>query len=300
MSAPRALLIANPAASRMKESAERAVVETLTGGGWAVDLERTTGPGAASLLAEAAVRERVEAIVVLGGDGTIMQAAGAAVGSDTRICAIPGGTGNLLAGNLRIPSDPVKAARVLLAGRKRRIDLGRVERPDGVHYFAVACGAGYDARVMGGTPPEFKRRWGFGAYVATTFRLIPKIKRVPHRITVDGVVLEVPATIAMIANCREIIPPIVKLKRDISFDDGLLDLILMSGNGFFGGVRAILDLLREHHTLDADGGFVAHARGREIRVEAAVPEPVQIDGDVAGSTPLVVTVVPLALDVCIP
>lgn len=300
MSAPRALVIANPVASRMKESAERAVVDTLTSGGWSIDLERTTGPGAATGLAESAVREKMDAIVVLGGDGTVMQAAGAAVGTETRICVIPGGTGNLLAGNLRIPSDSVKAARILLAGRKRRIDLGRVERPDGVHYFSVACGAGYDARVMEGTPPEFKRRWGFGAYVATTFRLIPLIKKVPHRITVDGVVMEVPTSIAMVANCREIIPPLVKLKRDVSFDDGLLDLILMSGNGFYGGVRAIWDLLRERHTLDADGGFVAHARGREIRIESEVPVPVQIDGDMAGSTPFVATVVPRALDVCIP
>jgi undecaprenyl-diphosphatase len=258
----------------MRESAERAVVETLKAGGWS--------------------------IVVLGGDGTVMQAAGAAVGTGTRICVVPGGTGNLLAGNLRIPSDPVRAARILLAGKTRRIDLGRVERDDGVHYFSVACGAGYDARVMEGTPTEFKRRWGFFAYVATTFRLIPLIKRVPHRITVDGVMIEVPASIAMVANCREIIPPLVKLKADVSFDDGMLDLILMSGNGFFGGVRAILDLLREHHTLDAEGGFVAHARGRHIRIESAVPQPVQIDGDRAGSTPLEASVVPLALDVCIP
>ena len=300
MSAPRALVIVNPVASRMRDSAERAVLETLKAGGWSIELERTTAHGAASQLAEAAVRDKMEAIVVLGGDGTIMQAAGAAVGTETRICAIPGGTGNLLAGTLRIPNDPVRAARVLLGGKKRRIDLGRVERPDGVHYFSVACGAGYDARVMEGTPPEFKRRWGFFAYVATTFRLIPLIKRVPHKITVDGVVIEVPTSIAMVANCREIIPPLVKLKRDVSFDDGMLDLILMSGDGFFGGVRAIFDLLRERHTLDANGGFVAHARGREIRIESQVPVPVQIDGDMAGVTPFTATVVPLALDVCIP
>ena len=100
---------------------------------------------------------------VFGGDGTTMQAAAALVGHETALGVIPGGTGNLLAGNLRIPSHPVRAARALLAGRMRPLDLGRMERVDGPHYFAVACGAGYDARVMaetstaGQAPVAFRR-----------------------------------------------------------------------------------------------------------------------------------------------
>ncbi|HKV73569.1 MAG TPA: diacylglycerol kinase family protein [Gemmatimonadales bacterium] len=296
----RVLLIANPAAARTDQAAETAVLDTLKSGGWTVELARTTGPGDARRLADLAVRDKLEAIAVLGGDGTAMQAAGGVVGTGIRLCVIPGGTGNLLAGNLRVPSDPVKAARVLLGGKARRIDLGCVNREDGDHYFAVACGAGYDAKVMGGTRPELKRRWGMAAYVATTFRLIPLLRRVPHRVEVDGVAIEVPATIALIANCREIIPPMVQLKRDVSFDDGLLDVFLLSGHGVFSSITAILHLLRERYTLDSEGGFVAHARGREIRIEAAHPEPVQLDGDLAGTTPLSATVVPRALDVCIP
>jgi YegS/Rv2252/BmrU family lipid kinase len=300
LSGSRALLIANPAAARTDEAAEKAVLDTLRAGGWRVDLARTTGPGDARQLADAGVRDGLDAIAVLGGDGTTMQVAGALVGSAIRLCVIPGGTGNLLAGNLRVPSDPVRAARVLLTGKTRRIDLGRVERDDGEHFFAVACGAGYDARVMEGTRPEVKRRWGMAAYVATTFRLIPLIRSVPHKVTVDGVVIEASATIAMIANCREIIPPMVQLKRDVSFDDGLLDVFLLSGHGVFSSIRAILHLLQERYTLDAEGGFVAHARGRQIRIESAHPEPVQLDGDLAGTTPLSASVVPHAVDVCTP
>src|SRR5439155_1198664 len=64
---------------------------------------------------------------------------------------VPGGTGNLLAGNLRLPRDPAAAARVILAGRTAAIDLGSVERADGTHYFAVCSGTGFDARLMAGT-----------------------------------------------------------------------------------------------------------------------------------------------------
>jgi diacylglycerol kinase family enzyme len=98
----------------------------------------------------------MEMVAVFGGDGTTMQAAGALVGTDVQLGLIPGGTGNLLAGNLRVPASPARAAEILLAGCERRLDLGRVERDDGIHYFAVACGAGYDARVMVETPSALK------------------------------------------------------------------------------------------------------------------------------------------------
>jgi diacylglycerol kinase family enzyme len=111
------------------------------------------------------VADRFDVVTVFGGDGTTMKAAAALVGTDVALGVVPGGTGNLLAGNLRIPTHPVRAAKALVAGRARPLDLGRMERGDGMHYFAVACGAGYDARVMAGTSTLDKHRWRFAAYV---------------------------------------------------------------------------------------------------------------------------------------
>ena len=134
----------------------------------------TGGPGDARELAEYGVAARVDVVAVFGGDGTTMQAAAALVGTEVALGVIPGGTGNLLAGNLRIPASPARAARALVSARPQPFDLGRMERPGGYQYFAVACGAGYDARVMAATLSEHKRRWGMGAYVATTLRLIAR------------------------------------------------------------------------------------------------------------------------------
>ena len=63
----------------------------------------TGGPGDARRLAAYGVAEKVDVVAVFGGDGTTMQAAAALVGTDVPLGVIPGGTGNLLAGNLRIP-----------------------------------------------------------------------------------------------------------------------------------------------------------------------------------------------------
>jgi YegS/Rv2252/BmrU family lipid kinase len=290
----RALLITNPAAARTQQRAVEAVMRTLRTAGWSAEVLATGGPGDARRLAEYGVSEGVDVVAVFGGDGTTMQAAAALVGTDVSLGVIPGGTGNLLAGNLRIPASPERAARALVAGKPRPFDLGRMDRPSGVQYFAVACGAGYDARVMAETLSEHKRRWGMVAYAATTLRLLRDIRSTVHVITIDGVEYDAHAAMVLVANCGEVIPPFVRLRPGIRPDDGLLDVVVMQANSFGQSVRAVWDLLRSADTL------VGFASGREIRVETDPVQPVQLDGEPGGSTPFTATVVPGAIRIMVP
>jgi YegS/Rv2252/BmrU family lipid kinase len=274
-------------------------MRTLRAAGWDAEVLATGGPGDARRLAEYGVAEGMDIIAVFGGDGTTMQAAAALVGTEVALGVIPGGTGNLLAGNLRIPPSPVRAAKALISAKPKMFDLGRMERPDGPQYFAVACGAGYDARVMAGTLSEHKRRWGMVAYVATTLRLIAEIRSTLHVITIDGVEYEANAAMVLVANCGEVIPPFVKLGPGISPDDGFLDVIVLRANNFAQSVRAVWDLLRvTPGSLEA--GYVGYARGKEVRVETEPVQPVQLDGEPGGETPFVVTVVPGAIRIMVP
>jgi YegS/Rv2252/BmrU family lipid kinase len=290
----RALLITNPAAARTQQRAVEAVMRTLRGAGWSAEVLATGGPGDAKSLAEYGVSEGVDVVAVFGGDGTTMQAAAALVGTDVSLGIIPGGTGNLLAGNLRIPASPERAARALIAGKPRPFDLGRMDRPGGVQYFAVACGAGYDARVMAETLSEHKRRWGMVAYAATTLRLIRDIRSTMHVITIDGVEYDAHAAMVLVANCGEVIPPFVRLRAGIRPDDGLLDVVVLQANSFGQSVRAVWNLLRSSDTL------VGFASGREIRVETDPVQPVQLDGEPGGFTPFTATVVPGAIHIMVP
>jgi diacylglycerol kinase family enzyme len=221
-----------------------AIVGTLQGAGWDTEVRSTTGPGDARVLAEYGVSAGMDVVAVYGGDGTTMQAAAALVGTEVALGVIPGGTGNLLAGNLRIPVSPPRAARALVSARPKLFDLGRMERPGGSQYFAVACGAGYDARVMAGTLSQHKRRWGMAAYVATTLRLIPDLRSTIHTITVDGVEYEADASLVLVANCGEVIPPFVKLGPGIAPDDGLLDVIVLRANNLSQSLRGPDSLYR--------------------------------------------------------
>lgn len=295
----RALLITNPVAARTDVRAVAAVRDTLRGGGWTVDMLATHGHGDARRFAEEARGQGYDALVCYGGDGTTMQIAAAIHDTGIPLGLVPGGTGNLLGGNLRLPRRPADAARAILRGRPTPIDLGVVERADGTHYFAVAGGAGYDAVVMAATRAAAKQRWKVGAYWATTLATLPQVHSVPYRLTVDGQVHTAPAAVVLVANCGEMIPPLFRLGPKVAPDDGWLDVVAVRADGIMDGMFALLEILRQAGNRSGTERIFM-ARGRVIRVETeGVPRPVQLDGEVAGETPFEARVLPGALSVIV-
>jgi YegS/Rv2252/BmrU family lipid kinase len=292
----RALLITNPAAARTDARAVTTIRETLRGGGWDVEVLATLGPRDAHRFAAEARDQKFDVLVCYGGDGTAMQIAAAIVGTGIPLGLVPGGTGNLLAGNLRLPRNAAKAARALLTARPHAIDLGVAERADGAHYFAVASGTGFDAELMAATSAAAKRRWKFGAYVARAIAKLGEVRSVRHRITVDGAAHEVDAAMLLVLNCGELIPPFVRVRKDIVPDDGWLDVVALHADGIAQSVSAVWDLFRGSKN---GAGRVWWGRGRMIQVESAQPRPVQLDGEVVGDTPFETRLLPGALTVLV-
>ena len=292
----RALVITNPAAARTGGAAVRAVLDVLRSGGWHVDALATHGPGDARRFAEEAVTAGYDVLVSYGGDGTAMQIAAALVGTGIPLGLVSGGTGNLLAGNLRLPRRPDAAARAIVRGRPRPVDLGAVERADGTHYFAVACGAGFDAELMAGTAAAAKQRWKMAAYIGRALTVLPAVQSVLHRVVVDGRAHEVNAAMVLVANCGELIPPFLRLGRSVVPDDGWFDVIGLRADGVVGSVAAFLDLLGGIET-STTRKWVARGRAVEIATLEPPVRPVELDGDAAGETPVTARLLPHALQV---
>ena len=294
----RALLIANPAAARTDARAVQTVRDTLRGGGWTVDVRATARPGDARRFAREARDDGFDVFVCYGGDGTAMEIAAGAVASGIPLGIVPGGTGNLLAGNLRLPRGAAAAARVILGGKTATLDLGAVDRADGLHYFAVCGGTGFDARLMARTGVDEKRRWKMAAYVMRALAALPDVSSPLHRVTVDGVAHELPAAMVLVANCGELVPPFLRLGANVAPDDGWLDVLVLRAEGTLASLSAFVELMRGRRNGARRLWF---GRGRVVRVEVleGPPRPMQLDGEPWGDAPFEARLVPAALPVIV-
>ena len=292
----RALLIHNPLAARTRRRTVESICSVFKAAGWTVDAPGTAHADDAAEIAGQGVTAGVDVIAVYGGDGTVHSVAGR-IGNCVPLGLIPGGTGNLLAGNLRLPRNPARAAKVIVSGKPRDIDLGRITCNGGVSHFTVACGAGFDAELMAGTSGPSKRRWKMGAYVVTAWRLLGSHRTVPYRITVDGDQHELEAASVLVANCGEIIPPYLRLREGISPCDGVLDVVVLNANGFWESIAVVLQLLTRRAGSDRR---IRHMPGRVVQVESEELQPVQLDGETAGTTPFTAEVTPGGVRVILP
>jgi diacylglycerol kinase family enzyme len=235
-----------------------------------------------------------------------MQVAAGLAGTGIALGLIPGGTGNVLAGNLRLPRTTASAARALLKARPHPIDLGVVERADGPHYFAVAAGTGFDAQLMADTDLQSKRRWKLGAYLARAALTLTTVRSVTHRVTVDGTLHEIRAAMLLILNCGQLPPGFLRLRADLAPDDGWLDIMALDANGALQSLSAVVQLLfgasnNGSTRVGKAPRRIWWARGRTVRVEveSGVPRLVQLDGEVTGATPFEARLLPGALTVLV-
>ena len=293
----RAVLITNPAAARADERHLLAARARLVAGGWAVEIARTERPGDGERLARAAIADGVDVLIAHGGDGTAMDVAAAVVGTGRLLGLLPAGTGNLLAGNLRIRRSWRAATDVILAASPRAIDVGRLTTAAGSRCFAVACGTGFDAELMRSTTPHHKRIFGMFAYIATAVGLATDIRRARVRIEADGVTHETQAAIVLVANCGELIPGLLPIHGAVRPDDGVLDIAIFDAATFSGALRLVWRLFQRQPHADPGIRFL---RASRVAIATDPALPVQADGEAAGTTPLTVELLPGALQVLAP
>jgi diacylglycerol kinase family enzyme len=166
-------LIMNPHATRVSERVRREVTDALAAEHKVV-VHLTGQPGHGSALANRAVDDGAELVVVLGGDGTINEVVNALCGTDVPLGLAGGGKTNVFARGLGLPADTRHACERLLellhAGTTRRVSLGRA----GGRVFAFGAGLGLDGAIV--REVERRRRarqlYGDSAYVAAGLKTL--------------------------------------------------------------------------------------------------------------------------------
>ncbi|MDQ1377643.1 MAG: hypothetical protein QOE15_1816 [Acidimicrobiaceae bacterium] len=143
------LLLVNASASSVTPRV-RVVIQEVLQVEHDVTVAETSRRGHASRLAKGAVADGCDVVVVLGGDGTVNEAANGLAGSSTALGLLPGGSTNVFARTIGFTNDPVEAASELLAALRqphrsiRRIGLGSANG----RYFLFHAGMGFDAAVV--------------------------------------------------------------------------------------------------------------------------------------------------------
>jgi len=292
-----ALIVTNPAAARAGLRGLIAARRRLEAHGFRVAIETTAVTGDGERFARVAKARGVGVVIAHGGDGTAMDVAAGLVGTGLPLGLLPGGTGNVLAGNLGIGRSFTAAADVIAAGVTRAIDVGRLSTAAGSRYFAVNCAAGFAADLMAETQQRHKRVFGVAAYVARAVAMVGDLVRAAARIEVDGTVHEGHAATVIVANCGDIVPGVLPLGAGIAPDDGIFDVAVIDATSYASALRLTWRLLLRRPGADAGITFY---RGRSVRVSCEPDLPVEADGEALGTTPMTVELVPRALTVLAP
>ncbi len=300
------LVVLNPRAARLTEEGRRSRLRhdlelaVQARFGQAPDWAPETHEGAIRALQDVTGRA---AVIAVGGDGTVREAADALVGTDIPLVIVPGGTGNVLAGTLALGGIG-GSLRVIRTGVSHRLDLGRAKwgatgETTATHerLFTVACGMGFDARVMAAAEHEWKRHLRFGAYIGAAVREAMRLRPATFHIEADGDAIEIVGLVVLIANAGELVPGRVGLREPLDPTDGRLDLIVIGGRDVLRGLRGAADVLLRSGELE---GSVIRRTVRQVHVRADPPQPTQTDGDVHPPGWLDVSVLPGALHVLIP
>ena len=176
----RTALIYNPASGLLSNRRQAVIdqaLEVLREAGVDARSIATTAPGSAAELADTAIREGCDTVLACGGDGTVNEVLQGMVGTGAALGVLPLGTANALASDLGLPLSLVKATRMLLEAVPQRISVGRIRYQDGAgqtrsRYFTVAAGIGADAHLMYRLDAQLKRRFGYALYAVEGLRIL--------------------------------------------------------------------------------------------------------------------------------
>lgn len=263
-----------------------------------VQVQETSEAGTAAELAARAVREGFGRVIAAGGDGTLNGVLNGLAPDFGRaeLGLVPAGTGNDLARTLGIPGDPEAAVEVLLSGRVRHLDVGRIQVGEERHWFLNASAGGFTGEVDEELKVELKEAWGPLSYLRTAVEALAELEAYRTRLVLEpGSPEEERIRLAtvnvVVANGRFVAGGLL-VAPEAAPDDGMLDVVAIKA-----APVARLSLLAPRVVVGQhlDHELVLHRRVRTLEVHSEPPMPFNADGEPAGHTPACYQVLPGAV-----
>jgi diacylglycerol kinase (ATP) len=200
------------------------------------------------------------------------------------------GTGNDLARELRIPTEPLAAADLVMSATPRQVDA---VRGDG-RWFGGVLGSGFDSMV---NERANRMSWpkGRARYNLAILAELRVFKPLHFTLTLDGAVWETEAMLVAVGNGTSYGAG-MRVCPDAALDDGLLDVTVLGPVSKATFIRTFPSVYKGTHVQRPE---VTCRRAREVRLES--PGVVAYaDGERFASLPVTCTCVPGALTVLAP
>ena len=238
---------------------------------------------------QSAVAAGFETIIVGGGDGTLSGVMEAFANQPIRLGILPLGTGNDLARTLGIPLDPDGAARVIADAHIAQIDLGCANGK----FFINTLSMGVSDDVMRAATRRLKRTLGFFAYGVAALRVLPRHRPFPVHIESAEKVCEVTTHQCVVAN-GTYVGEHIKAGPDAAINDGRLVVFTLEGRSRYQLIRGAWSVALGRQATDPRNNYFETTR---LTIRTEPPQPITLDGEHGGETPVEITVIPKALRV---
>jgi diacylglycerol kinase (ATP) len=302
----RVVFLVNPASANgstgraWPEMAHRAAAAGLKG-----ETLMSDGPGGVVRVAERAAGLGAERVVVVGGDGSVNEAASGLLavgaGREVELAVIPRGTGTDFIRTFGIPKKLDEAIAVARDGKAREIDAGRVayrawDGSDGSAYFVNVASAGMSGAVAMRANSSSKALGGKASFLWATLAVFARWKNSEVAVDVDDVHREGRMLDVIVANC-EWLGGGMHMTPKAEPDDGLLDVLVIGDITKRDLVQTLPKIYRGTHLPHPKA---EELRGRTVRVAAPTALPVELDGEQPGTTPATFEVLPSALRLVVP
>lgn len=293
----RALVVVNAKSRQGQASFNNLMAELQSQGINVVAAKALKNPAQAKpWLEQTLTQNKIDTVIVGGGDGSISALAGLLVEKKVRLGVIPLGTANDFARTLGIQKGLKKAVEILKGGYVQPVDLGL----SGERSFLNVATIGLGVAVAGKMNPKLKKWLGPLAYGVAAFQAFAQRRPIHFKLTYkdparsnQAAIVEYKALQVAIANGRYFGGGMVSAPN-ASLDDNRLAVTIIEEMGFLELARLLPGF--------QDGSYVKHPKVHhfdtaEVMVETRHPHRVNLDGEVCQRTPLCLKVAPAVLEV---
>ncbi|MCB4860854.1 diacylglycerol kinase [Sphingobium sp. PNB] len=238
-----------------------------------------------------AIADGAPMVIVGGGDGSLSGTVDELVGKDCVFGVLPLGTANSFARTLGIPLDLEGAVAVISGGRRRRIDLGMIDRD----YFVNAASLGLSPRIGETVPHKLKRYLGRIGYLLWAVKCSIGFRA--FRLMLDDGIRQRSMWATEVRILNGPYHGGVELSDQADVDTGEIVIQAVVGRSH---ARLAWDWYAKFFKLRDRDAQTEEFRGKAFRIETAPPQSISIDGEVLAKTPAMVKIAAGVVDVAVP